>query len=769
MTHHFRRQAAGILALALTTIGLTSTPRPATAEPATAPSFDAPYLDGISGAEPARQVNLAGRWNFKPLTNTVCTGGGQFGTTTGPMTCVDSPATSAPTTIDVPGGGWLKQGWSDLSRAEYSRHITIPAVSDSQVTKLDFGAINHRATLWVDNRKVGTRTTSYTSSVFDISDFVKPGQAYDIKLLVEGRKALVGADGRYTVPEGASWSDDVAQGIFRSATMQVFPGVHIADAVVRTSVRDRQLSYDVTITNNTRQTQVTTVRASLSSWNNAGWRYPNLPARQVRVPARQTVTVTVGPVAWRAPAGSYWYPNVPYRADYRAQLHNLDLRLDSMPSTYHIRFGFREVAQVGDHYELNGTRVNFRGDSLQGANYDNIDFHGRSDAYDTYPGFLRPSRGSGGWPQAVDNYLKLNYSDVRIHQIPATPYMLDVADEMGLMILDETAIRGSNNRENFTTGRDAMLQHAADLVQRDRNHAAVLRWSQANEPQVAFFTNPGAGPDFDQALYATVMRNDTTRPVSTDGDSADLPYDNYTVFCHYDGFSFGQYSESTCAGPAGKPHGQGEFIWSADSTPQGMTWFATATMRMREQGASEARPYTMLSAWASIIPGVKRTDMKLETGYPNGPHPIYGEDNLRNPWTNPTLSLIRQAFNPVAAIDSDFWNINKLSDATGGWPTAPATISAGRNNRALSVFNDTFAGDQLLLTWNLRAGSPTGTTVDAGLLRQRIPLGGHQQIPLTFTAPHTTQPLYLTIQVTKPGSGVLFRDASTVYTITPAV
>ena len=27
--------------------------------------------------------------------------------------------------------------------------------------------------------------------------------------------------------------------------------------------------------------------------------------------------------------------------------------------------------------------------------------------------------------------------------------MLDVADEMGLMIQDETAIRGSNNRENF--------------------------------------------------------------------------------------------------------------------------------------------------------------------------------------------------------------------------------------------------------------------------------------------------------------------------------
>ena len=41
-------------------------------------------------------------------------------------------------------------------------------------------------------------------------------------------------------------------------------------------------------------------------------------------------------------------------------------------------------------------KVNFRGDSIQGANYDNIDHHGVSDAFDTLPGFLEPSEGNGG-------------------------------------------------------------------------------------------------------------------------------------------------------------------------------------------------------------------------------------------------------------------------------------------------------------------------------------------------------------------------------------
>jgi hypothetical protein len=737
------------------------------------PTFDAKYLNGVGGAKPARTVGLAGTWDFTPVTNTVCTGGGPFGTTSGPMTCVDSPASGKRTTVQVPGGGWLKQGYADLSTAIYSRTIRVPDLAADQITRLTFGAVNHQATLKVDGRTVATNMTSYTASTFDLTGFVRPGGTHRIEVTVKGRRALVGPDGRYLVPEGASWSDDVAQGIFRSADLEVFPAVSITDAVVRTSVSRRQLSYDVSIANRTSRPQRVTLSGALTSWNEELWNYPAIPRRDVTVPANTMTTVTVDALAWRAAPDSFWWPNVPYRKGYRAELHNLHLAVTTgdrhgQPSQYDVRFGFRELTQVGDHYELNGVRVNFRGDSLQGANYDNIDHHGRSDAYDTLPGFLKPSLDNGGWPEAVDNYERLNYNSVRIHQIPATPYMLDVADEMGLMIQDETAIRGSNNRENFDAGLDNMVNHLAALVQRDRNHASVLRWSQANEPQVQFFVNPGAGPAFDETLYQTVMRYDTTRPISTDGESPDLPHDNYTVFCHYHGFSFGKYDESVCDGPAGKPHGQGEFIWSADSTPQGLAWFGTATMRMREQGGSEARPYTLLSGWVSHIPGVKRTDMRLESGYPNGPHPIYGEDNLPDPWANPTIRLVQHSFNPVAVIDSAFWNANKLSNEAGAWPTTPAVITPGSTTRQLTVFNDSFSGERLTVSWSLRAGSASGRPVDRGSADWKVGLGGRQQYPITFTAPATGQPLYLDITVKKPGEGTLFHDASTVFQVQPA-
>src|SRR6185295_6911017 len=219
------------------------------------------------------------------------------------------------------------------------------------------------------------------------------------------------------------------------------------------SVAQRTLTYDVWVTNSGAASRQVTLSGTLDSWNCDPVVYPAIPGSSVTVAAGATAKVTVGPIAWSLPDSSYWWPNVPYRDGYKAKLHNLRIGLRDAARTLHtrlVRFGFRETEQRRAdaqhvYYYLNGVRVSFRGDSLQGVDYDSIDFGGgRGDAYDTLPGFLPPSAGNAGWPQAVRNYQRLNYNVVRFHQEPAPPYMLDVADELGLMVIDETAIRGTD-------------------------------------------------------------------------------------------------------------------------------------------------------------------------------------------------------------------------------------------------------------------------------------------------------------------------------------
>ncbi|MET8161814.1 RICIN domain-containing protein [Sphaerisporangium sp. NPDC005289] len=736
------RWPAVVAALLVATIG--AQPAVAAQRPAVKPSDSAATvaaaagdIDGFTAGNAAiASVDLAGTWSF-------------------------TPAGRSTTSIKVPGGGWYKQGFTDVSQAVYSRTVTVPDSGQPQSAWIEFGAVNHQATLSVDGRVVATQTTAFTPSKFDISAYAAPGTTHTISVDVKGRGALKASNGRYLVPDAAEWSEAVPQGIYRSAFLRVYPAVYVSDTFVRTSVANKTLSYDVSVRNTSGSSRSVTLTGSLSSNNGTAFSYPELPSRTVTVAAHSTGTVTVGPVAWNLDSTSYWWPNVPYRSGYRAQLHRLTVHADTddghtSDATY--RFGFREATQNGEYYYLNGVRVNFRGDNLQGADYDRINNGGKGDAYDTLPGFLPPSSGNGGWPQAVDNYQRLNYNVVRVHQEPASPYMLDVADEMGLMLIDEVAIRGSQSGQDWITGHDNMVNHARALVLRDRNHPAVIRWSQNNEPNQS-------GQDseqFEKDLYAAMNGADGTRPIIAElGVGANLnaypgmTYANFAVISHYvDGF--GRYGEGLIT-VNGRPDGEGEYIWPACNTKQGFEWFATATLAKRGKNATDLRPYTLLSAWAGFVPGVRSTDFTPE----EGGHPLYGVDNLPDPWSNPQIQRVQAAFNPVAAVDLPYWSASGASDSNGTFPLPQAVPTYARNatvTRNITVFNDDFADTSVGFTWTARLDAPDGAVVASGSTTLTVPLGSRVTQPVSFTTPATGNRVYLQLSTTKSGSPV-FTDA----------
>jgi len=683
------------------------------------------------------------------------------------------PASGIATTIQVPGGGWYKQGFTNVSAADYTNTINIPSIGQPQVTKLQFGAINYQADLYLNNTFIASTTQAYTPATFDLTDHVVPGNTYFVRIHVKGMEALK-YNGRSLVPNAAgSWCPNLPQGIFRSADLLVYPQVYIEDVFIKTSVANTNLTYEVWVRNASSEAANVTLSGSLSSWNGDDWNYPAIPAQSRSFPAHSTTKLTVGPIPWGLGLESYWWPNVPYRSGYAAKLHRLNLTLggDTSHQTS-VRFGFRECVQKSDGhgntcYFLNGIRVNFRGDNLQGANYDGINYGGgKGDAYGTYPGFLP---GPNGWPKAVDNYQRLNYNVVRIHQEPATPYMLNVCDEKGLMIINETGIRGAGDQQDFINGKTNMVNHVKALFARDRNHPAVVRVSISNEPD----HSPTDSIQFQEDLYAAAMAVDGTRPVSIDAAWYDfhpgsqyggLSYSNFSVFRHYgQGSAFGQYTDEAHA-RSDRPFGQGEFIWPADNTRQGFAWFATAVQAMRAKGASDVRPYTLLSAWASVIPGVATSDMQIENPpwNPTLLFPLYGENNLPNPWSNPQIQRVQAGFNPVLVADRDYWELNKLSNNNGDWPANLGFLGPTQEiTRTLTIYNDTFSGSEVDVFWELRQGSATGPLLASDALHVIVPLGYTQTKDIVFTTPDVPNgtALYLVLYAEKAGVE-LFRETS---------
>ena len=166
--------------------------------------------------------------------------------------------------------------------------------------------------------------------------------------------------------------------------------------------------------------------------------------------------------------------------------------------------------------------------------------------------------------------------------------------------------------------------------------------------------------------------------------------------------------------------------------------FATATLAYRRQGAADIRPYTLLSGWASVVPGITRASMRLEPnreGVVNPP--LFAEDNLPDPWSNPLIVRIQRAFNPVAVVDLAYWNANRTSNTNGDWPSVAQSLARSATSmRTLMVFNDTFSGTAVDVTWEVRAGSATGAVASQGTQTVQVPLGGSSQLTcLLYTSP----------------------------------
>lgn len=639
--------------------------------------------------------------------------------------------------IGVPEGGWRAQGY-DVDAGTYRATIQIPTEAGGRQVRVAFAAVNFGAEVSagpdVDHlEKVAAHVNGWMPFTADVTRLAPPGGSLLLVVEVRGRNVFQ-AGGKFTVPEGASWFKGLADGIIRGVALEMVPPVRVADVFTRTTVGPDVLRPEVRVVNDSSDSATLTVEAAVSSEGKQRGGYPAIPPATVTLAPGTSSVVDLGRAAWTAGPGSYWWPNVPYRAGYRAQLHSLEVSLKVDGKVVHQirqRFGFREFRVRGDHYELNGVRCNLRGDNQQEANFN-------TDAYGIRPGFGPPSGANPGWPRAVDNLLRLNFNVLRIHQIPATPYMLDVCDELGLMIVDETPIRGSEGREDWKAGREPIRRYVGELAARDRRHPAVVVWSAANE-----WSDPI--PEIVPLMRAV----DDTRPIIADGVGEITP--EWINMEHYVG-GLGVCPVIGGAVRKDRPYGETEAVWPMDNTWQGFAWMATATRARRLRGDADIRNYVLNNAWPNYVPGEGPETEVLEKKVKNMGGDMEFHAALADPWNHQNIRLMQQCYAPITACDTGFDRDNARSNAKGEWPVYRPRLSAGSVvRRPIAVFNDEFHGTNLTLRWETRAGGSKGPVLAKGESSLTIPPGERAVGEITFNAPSTPGPLALSISVSKDG------------------
>jgi beta-galactosidase len=235
--------------------------------------------------------------------------------------------------------------------------------------------------------------------------------------------------------------------------------VHITNVFIQPRVDADTLQAELTIVNEKSAEATLSVDAIAAQWkaNGMGPAALQFPSAIVKILAHgETKIMLAAAVKGRL---KYWSTDAPSLYNLIAQIHEKGKPTDAKST----RFGWRQVTLQGNKVLLNGKPIVMRGDSWH--------FLG-------IPQMTR--RYAQAWYRVMRD-AKLNA--VRLHAQPYPSFYLDVADEMGILVLDETAMWASDGgpKLNDPVYWQDSKQHLRELILRDRNHPSVFGWSVSNE------------------------------------------------------------------------------------------------------------------------------------------------------------------------------------------------------------------------------------------------------------------------------------------------
>ncbi len=380
----------------------------------------------------------------------------------------------------------------------YRRTFTVPDSWSERQVFLHFGGVQSAFYLWVNGQEVGYSQGSMTPAEFDITGYLVQGEN------LVAVQVIRWSDASY-IEDQDFWR---LSGIFRDVYLYSTPHVHISDFYVITDLNPTfqrgALRVDVEINNrSTRKAKKYHVQLKLIDANG------NTVAQGIIPSPPKIGPNTHANVEWISPITQprLWSSEDPYL--YTLVVSLLDKKYDLLESVS-TRTGFRKVEISEGQLLVNGQVI-----MVKGVNRHEIDpDHGRVISEERMIQDIRLMK-------------QHNINSVRTSHYPNHPRWYELCDEYGLYVMDEANLESHDLWERgiligeLPEWREAMIDRAVSMVERDKNHPSIIMWSLGNEC--------GWGPNF-EAMEEAIEQIDDTRPIHYEGRNP--PY--HGTLSHHD-------------------------------------------------------------------------------------------------------------------------------------------------------------------------------------------------------------------------------------------
>ena len=351
-----------------------------------------------------------------------------------------------PFTVQVPGVPW------DLNpTGAYRTTFTVPSAWKGEKVFLRFEKVASASFVWVNGKEVGYNEGAQEPAEYDITPYLKSGKN-TLAVLV-----LKYSDGYYLESQDY-WR---LAGIFDDVVLYATPQARLFDWQVITDFgpdyKDSDLSLTVDVKGYDIDKQGYKVRAGVSK---DGKGVAKMESASFGLTPGSLQTLKMGA---RVSAPEKWTSDTPV-------LYNLDMELvdadGKVVDAVSKRIGFKKTEIREGVFYLNGTPIKVSAEC----------------SHMQHPE-LGHTMNEATIRKDMEILKRFNFNGVRTSHYPPVNKYLELADEYGLFVIDETgdeahATEYVSEMPEFT---QMYKERVRRMVLRDRNHPCVLFWSAGNE------------------------------------------------------------------------------------------------------------------------------------------------------------------------------------------------------------------------------------------------------------------------------------------------
>ncbi|MEJ5995684.1 beta-galactosidase GalB [Pedobacter sp. Du54] len=321
----------------------------------------------------------------------------------------------------------------------YRTKFTIPAsLSDEQVSLL-FDGVMSNSTIFVNGKEVGRWPYGYSSFHFDISSLLLKGKANTLSVRVDNK------------PESSRWYPGA--GIYRNVHLLIQPKTNLK--TWGTFITTPEIEAGLAKVN---------VKTKLSDSLAKGFKltYSIIDSKGITLASRSVLGKNEIDLSLKNP--KLWSPEQPTLYTLVTKLYLNNVLTDQQQT----RFGVR--------------KAEFKRETGFWLNEKNVKFKGVCLHHDLGP--LGAAVNTAAIRRQLVLLKDLGCNAIRTSHNPVAPEFLDLCDEMGFLVIEETfdewkRWKMKNGYHNYFD--QWAEKDVTNMIERDRNHPSIIMWSIGNE------------------------------------------------------------------------------------------------------------------------------------------------------------------------------------------------------------------------------------------------------------------------------------------------